>query len=354
MAILSPTDLENMKAHKYQTSGYTWLDNKMNPYWIKCASYLPYKISPNMVTVIGFFCQLIGMLTIMVHDLTLSKPLPNWTYFVCAFMMFLGQTFDAIDGKHARNTNRSSCLGQLMDHGCDAMGTYFIVIMVSQSHCFGSTLSTFALQLLLQTGFYEFTLEEHFSGILRTNLGDLGVTEYQFLAMGIILLPIAIGQKLEEIMLFQFCLRDMVLILFIIVCIFQCCQLIVQTSKDIQDCWYRWKYLLIFFLFGFTEYLATRLQVYRIAPLFIIILNGNYFGLMASRLIINTMGKRKLHMLDYDIVIYFIGVFLAMIFNNYQIEILILIGLGLWVLARFNATVITVIHEMLVYLKISF
>lgn len=33
----------------------------------------------------------------------------------------MGSTLDAIDGKHARNTKRGSPLGQLMDHGCDAL-----------------------------------------------------------------------------------------------------------------------------------------------------------------------------------------------------------------------------------------
>lgn len=355
MSILSQRDIENMKAHQYHTTGYTWLDNKMNPFWKKCASFLPYRISPNMVTVIGFLCQFVGMMIIMVNDLTLSQPLPNWTYCFCAFMMFMGQTFDAIDGKHARATNRSTCLGQLMDHGCDSMGTYFIVIMVCQSHCFGSTLSTFALQLILQSTFYEFTLEEHFSGILRTNSNEfLGVTEVQFLAMGVILCPVLIGQKLEEIMIFKICLRDIALAIFVFACTIQLVHLILKTSKNVQDCWYRWKYLLIFSLFGFTEYLATRLQLFQKVPLFIILLNGNYFGLMCSRLIINTMAKKELHMYDLDIFIYFVGVLLAVRLNNYPFEIFMLLGLGIWVITRFYTTVIAVIKEMLVYLKIAF
>jgi phosphatidylglycerophosphate synthase len=31
------------------------------------------------------------------------------------------QTFDAVDGKQARRTNSSSPLGELFDHGCDAL-----------------------------------------------------------------------------------------------------------------------------------------------------------------------------------------------------------------------------------------
>lgn len=32
-------------------------------------------------------------------------------------------TLDAIDGKHARNTGNSSPLGELFDHGCDALSS---------------------------------------------------------------------------------------------------------------------------------------------------------------------------------------------------------------------------------------
>jgi ethanolaminephosphotransferase len=33
---------------------------------------------------------------------------------------------DNMDGKHARNTNNSSPLGLMFDHGCDALTTFLI------------------------------------------------------------------------------------------------------------------------------------------------------------------------------------------------------------------------------------
>jgi len=38
---LSEHDLEHIKTHSYKTTGYSWLDNKMNPFWIKCAELIP-------------------------------------------------------------------------------------------------------------------------------------------------------------------------------------------------------------------------------------------------------------------------------------------------------------------------
>jgi hypothetical protein len=42
--ILSREELEHIKDHKYNTTGYSWLDNKMNPFWIFCAKLLPFVI----------------------------------------------------------------------------------------------------------------------------------------------------------------------------------------------------------------------------------------------------------------------------------------------------------------------
>lgn len=39
---LSLKDLENIKCHTYKTTGYSKLDNLMNPFWIWCADLLPH------------------------------------------------------------------------------------------------------------------------------------------------------------------------------------------------------------------------------------------------------------------------------------------------------------------------
>ena len=47
---LSSQDIEEIKNHKYQTTGYSWLDLKINPFWNWLADKIPYCISPNMVS----------------------------------------------------------------------------------------------------------------------------------------------------------------------------------------------------------------------------------------------------------------------------------------------------------------
>lgn len=40
--LLNVKELEHLKKHKYSTTGYSWLDLKMNPFWEMCAKMLPY------------------------------------------------------------------------------------------------------------------------------------------------------------------------------------------------------------------------------------------------------------------------------------------------------------------------
>ena len=78
-------------------------------------------MTPNRVTVLGAIILYSGVFVLMYYGLTLTERMPDWVYLYFGLCVFLGQTFDAIDGKHARNTKRGSPLGQLMDHGCDAL-----------------------------------------------------------------------------------------------------------------------------------------------------------------------------------------------------------------------------------------
>lgn len=52
-----------------------------------------------------------------------SFQAPAWAFILSALGLFIYQSLDAIDGKQARRTNSSSALGELFDHGCDAVST---------------------------------------------------------------------------------------------------------------------------------------------------------------------------------------------------------------------------------------
>ncbi|KAI9092037.1 hypothetical protein K1719_027972 [Acacia pycnantha] len=49
-----------------------------------------------------------------IYSPQLDSPPPRWVHFAHGLLLFLYQTFDAVDGKQARRTNSSSPLGSCL------------------------------------------------------------------------------------------------------------------------------------------------------------------------------------------------------------------------------------------------
>ena len=354
MADLTEKDLENMKNHKYQTTGYTYIDKKMGPFWEKCASFLPYAYTPNMVTLTGLFCQILSIILIASYDLTFTTPLPTYVPIFCALMLFLAQTFDAIDGKHARNTKRSSPLGQLMDHGCDSMDNFLYTIVIAQLFLFGDSVDTIIVQILVQIPFYTYTLEEHYTGKLRTQINNVGVTEYQFTIMGILIIIGIFGDKFIFMELFGYRLCFIIEYICLTFSILQTIYLMLLESKGIYDAIIKYRPILLLIAFGIAEIYSSKLIIYQDKALLIVLLNGMYYSLYTCKLIINNTAKKEIKMLDIDIMIYIIGIFLCIYFEDKQIELYIIIGLTFWLCCKYYYHIIAAIFKMLDYLKIPF
>jgi ethanolaminephosphotransferase len=78
----------------------------------------------------------------------------------------LYQSFDAIDGKQARRTGMAGPLGEMFDHGCDAMNTTLEVILAAQALNLGRSWWTVASQIASLANFYLTTWEEYHTGQL--------------------------------------------------------------------------------------------------------------------------------------------------------------------------------------------
>ncbi|XP_022990700.1 choline/ethanolaminephosphotransferase 1 isoform X1 [Cucurbita maxima] len=121
-------------------------------------------ISPNMITLVGFMFLITSAVLGYIYSPQLDSPPPRWVHFAHGLLLFLYQTFDAVDGKQARRTNSSSPLGELFDHGCDALACAF------ESLAFGSTAmcgrSSFWFWVLSAVPFYGATWEHFFTNTL--------------------------------------------------------------------------------------------------------------------------------------------------------------------------------------------
>jgi ethanolaminephosphotransferase len=91
---------------------------------------------------------------------------PSWIYFSFAIGLWLYSTFDNVDGKQARRTGSSSPLGELFDHGCDAINCSFAAILQSTAVGLGHSKASVMLYGIAMLGFYLSTAEEYHTGVL--------------------------------------------------------------------------------------------------------------------------------------------------------------------------------------------
>ena len=125
---LSKEQLEHLKNYKYVTSEWTFLDNKYNHFWEFTVNCLPRNIAPNLITLCGAIMPIVAFIHQCQYDLSFSTTLPASVFILNAFSMFWFQTLDAIDGKQARRTGNTSCLGQLLDHNMDQFSYSFFTV----------------------------------------------------------------------------------------------------------------------------------------------------------------------------------------------------------------------------------
>ena len=137
---------------------------------------------PNLVTLLGFFAIVASYLLMAFYCPAIVEEAPRWVYLFCAISIFWYQTMDALDGKQARRTGTSSPLGELFDHGCDAMSTTLIGLTFACTMRLGSGWFFFFVTLSSYCVFFMAQWEEYQTGIME--LGYMGVTEIQLLICG--------------------------------------------------------------------------------------------------------------------------------------------------------------------------
>lgn len=170
--------LPNLKKYKYSSVDLSLLSKYiLQPYWSRLVLFLPLWLAPNLVTLIGFAVICLNISTLLYFVSDISDPLPSWVYFSFAAGLFIYQSLDAIDGKQARRTGTSSPLGEIFDHGCDALNASLGFLIACSSLSFGKTwIAVFTFLTgkhffnLALGNFYLSTWEEYHTGTLYLGL----------------------------------------------------------------------------------------------------------------------------------------------------------------------------------------
>lgn len=135
MPYLTPRALEGLQSYEYKPSGYTYLDKVHAPFYEWCAARLPMWLAPNLITLMGTICLVIAYCCSAWYspDFSADPDPPRWVFLVSALSVVLYVNLDCLDGKQARRTKSSSPLGQLFDHGCDALSVNLLLANIGVS-----------------------------------------------------------------------------------------------------------------------------------------------------------------------------------------------------------------------------
>ncbi|OTA62859.1 Choline/ethanolaminephosphotransferase [Hypoxylon sp. EC38] len=164
--------LPNLKAYKYSGVDHS-LTSKyiLKPFYtnvvIKC---FPMWMAPNLITLTGFMFIVANFFTLLWYNPTLDQDCPPWVYYTWAAGLFLYQTFDAVDGTQARRTRQSGPLGELFDHGVDALNTALEVLIFAASQNMGQSWYTVATLFASLQTFYVQTWEEYHTKTLTLGI----------------------------------------------------------------------------------------------------------------------------------------------------------------------------------------
>ncbi|XP_024527721.1 choline/ethanolaminephosphotransferase 1 isoform X1 [Selaginella moellendorffii] len=157
--------LEALHRYKYSGVDKSYMAKYVfQPFWSRFVNLFPLWMPPNMITLSGFLLVVASAFLSYVYSPHMDSPSPKWVHFLHGLLLFLYQTFDAVDGKQARRTNSSSPLGELFDHGCDALSCAFETMAFGASVMSGS--HTLWFWAIATVPFYMATWEHYFTNTL--------------------------------------------------------------------------------------------------------------------------------------------------------------------------------------------
>ncbi|KAK7418703.1 Phosphotransferase [Neonectria magnoliae] len=163
MVYVRQRELPALREYKYSSVDRSLLSKYvLKPFYtnvvIKC---FPMSMAPNLITLTGFSFVIANFLTMLWYNPTLDQDCPSWVYYSWALGLFLYQTFDAVDGSQARRTGQSGPLGELFDHGVDALNTSLEVLIFAASQNMGQSWYTVATLFASLCTFYVQTWETY-------------------------------------------------------------------------------------------------------------------------------------------------------------------------------------------------
>ncbi|KAI4727506.1 Choline/ethanolaminephosphotransferase [Aureobasidium sp. EXF-10728] len=172
MVYIRQDRLPKLKEYKYSGVDHSLLSRYvLKPFYthvvINC---FPMSMAPNLITLSGFSFVIANLLTMFYYTPGMDQDCPSWVYYSWAIGLFTYQTFDAVDGSQARRTRQSGPLGELFDHGVDALNTSLEVLIFSAAMSFGQGWRTVLILFASLLTFYVQTWDEYHTHTLTLGI----------------------------------------------------------------------------------------------------------------------------------------------------------------------------------------
>ncbi|KAF2674121.1 Choline/ethanolaminephosphotransferase [Microthyrium microscopicum] len=172
MVYIRQEKLPALKEYKYSGVDHSLVSRYiMKPFYtnfvINC---FPMWMAPNAITLTGFGFVVLNLFTLLWYNPTLDQDCPPWVYASWSIGLFLYQTFDAVDGSQARRTHQSGPLGELFDHGVDAVNTTLEVLIFCAALCLGQSWQSVAVLFASLLTFYVQTWDEYHTHTLTLGI----------------------------------------------------------------------------------------------------------------------------------------------------------------------------------------
>ncbi|PSS12520.1 hypothetical protein M430DRAFT_44425 [Amorphotheca resinae ATCC 22711] len=172
MVYVRQEKLPHLKQYKYSGVDHSLLSRYvLKPFYTNVViKFFPMSMAPNLITLTGFSFVIINVLTLLWYNPTLDQDCPPWVYISWAVGLFLYQTFDAVDGTQARRTHQSGPLGELFDHGVDALNTALECLIFAATQNLGMGWKTVMTLFASLLTFYVQTWDEYHTKTLTLGL----------------------------------------------------------------------------------------------------------------------------------------------------------------------------------------
>ena len=131
-------------------------------------------------------------------------------------------------------------------------------------------------------------------------------------------------------------------------------QRFIVNFRSLDDFKKKFYPLVSLFVLIIAELLCYKLKLYHSHTIYMIILNGMYFGFQTSKLIICNMSKKRIETFAWDNLVYLIAIIVCILADSLLVESIVIPATALLLIYRYASFMITITFQLMKYLKIGF